>query len=316
MIELQRVTRLYGEKAALREVTLTAPDGCVLGLLGVNGAGKTTALSLMTGYLPPTAGRVLVDGADMAREPRRCKRAIGYLPEQPPLYDEMTVTDYLAFVSRLREVRSTSIPGHVRDIVRLCGLEEAAGRPLGKLSKGYRQRAGIASALCGDPPTIILDEPTVGLDPRQVVEIRGLIRALGASHTVIFSSHLLAEVQQLCTRVAILHQGRLVREADLNALDPPDTLRLHVRAEGAADRLIPALRSLPCVRRIRVNATEAGITDCVLECADARETPPPQARIFRLLSGLDAPLLLMAPEQDSLEALFLRVTAGEEADAP
>ena len=317
MIELRNVTKRYGTKEALREASITAPEGCILGLLGVNGAGKTTALNLMTGYFPPNAGQVLVDGVDMQEDPRSCKRRIGYLPEHPPLYDEMSVRDYLTFVARLREVTARSIPGHVRDIAGLCGLEEVIGRPLGKLSKGYRQRVGFASALCGDPPTLILDEPTVGLDPRQVVEIRGLIRTLGKNHTIIFSSHILSEVQQLCTQAAIIHQGRVVRQAALGELAGDGSLLLRLQAAGPAEKLVPALKSLPCVRRVRTRpAGEAGLTECILTCepgADPRRGEA-QTQIFRLLCALDAPIRLLAPERDSLEEVFLRLTRGEEAE--
>ena len=224
MIELKHIDKRFGNVHALRDVSLTARNGEILGLLGVNGAGKSTALNIMTGYFPPTAGTVTVDGADMLADPLGCKRRIGYLPEQPPLYDELTVREYLVFVSRLREVKARSIPSHVNEILALCGLADVADRPLGKLSKGYRQRAGIAQALCGDPPTLIFDEPTVGLDPRQVVEIRALIRKLGETHTVIFSSHLLSEVQQLCTRAVILHEGRVVWSAALGELPENESL--------------------------------------------------------------------------------------------
>ena len=224
MIELKHVVKKFGNVTALNDVSLTARNGEILGLLGVNGAGKSTALNIMTGYYPPTSGTVTVDGIDMLSAPLGCKRRIGYLPEQPPLYDELTVREYLTFVCRLREVKARAIPAHVDDILSLCGLKDVAGRPLGKLSKGYRQRAGIAQALCGDPPTLLFDEPTVGLDPRQVVEIRGLIRKLGETHTVIFSSHLLSEVQQLCARAVILHEGRLVWSAALNELSGDESL--------------------------------------------------------------------------------------------
>ena len=301
MIELRHASKRYGSKEALRDVSITAPDGCVLGLLGVNGAGKTTALNLMTGYFPPNEGQVLVDGIDMLENPRDCKRSIGYLPEVPPLYDEMTVREFLSFVARLREVKSSSIPGHVRDIARLCGLEEVFSRPAGKL--------------CGDPPTLILDEPTVGLDPRQVVEIRELIRTLGKNHSVIFSSHILSEVQQLCTQVAILHRGQVVRQAALEELDEGRVLTLRLQAEGPASSLIPALKGLPCVRRVRVvSGSGPDLTACVLTC-DPEPDPgrgDAQAQIFRLLCAMDAPIRLLAPEGDSLEEVFLRLTRGEE----
>lgn len=316
MIELRKVTKRYGRTEALKGVSLTAPDGCVLGLLGVNGAGKTTMLNLMTGYLPPTAGQVLVDGTDMLANPRFCKRRIGYLPEQPPLYDEMTVTAYLTFVSRLREVKAASIPGHVRDILGLCGLAEVADRPLGKLSKGYRQRAGIAQALCGDPSTLIFDEPTVGLDPRQVVEIRRLIRTLGQTHTVIFSSHLLAEVSQLCTRAAILHEGRLVWEDDLTAQRADGHVDLRVVIAGRESEVSRALRDAPGFRSLKaLPAPAPGLAEYTLSLDEAPGEPLPQERLFRLLAARDLPLIRLEPEPTGLEDIFLRVTQREGGNA-
>ena len=179
MIELRRVSKRYGAVEAVHDLSFSAPTGQIVGLLGQNGAGKTTTLNMLTGYFPPTSGQVLVDGKDMLRYPRACKRAIGYLPEKPPLYDEMTVTAYLTFVCRLKEVASRAIPKHIEEIMHTCGLTEVRERLVGHLSKGYRQRVGVAQALCGNPPVLVLDEPTVGLDPRQVVEIRELMRELG-----------------------------------------------------------------------------------------------------------------------------------------
>lgn len=179
MIELRHVTKRYGAVEALHDVSFRAPEGQIVGLLGQNGAGKSTTLNILTGYLPPTSGQVLVDGMDLLQNARECKRLIGYLPEKPPLYDEMTVRSYLRFVCELKEVQKSAIAAHVEDIIRTCGLSEVAHRLIGHLSKGYRQRVGVAQSLCGNPKVLVLDEPTVGLDPRQVVEIRALIADLG-----------------------------------------------------------------------------------------------------------------------------------------
>lgn len=169
MIELKHVTRAFGAIKAVDDLSFSAASGQVIGLLGQNGAGKTTTLNMVTGYMPPSAGQILIHGKDMLVDPRSCKRAIGYLPEKPPLYDEMTVREYLTFVCRLKEVSAKAIPHHLDDILQLCSLTDVRDRVLGNLSKGYRQRAGLAQALCGDPQILVLDEPTVGLDPRQVV---------------------------------------------------------------------------------------------------------------------------------------------------
>lgn len=314
MIELCNVTKRYGAVEAVSGLSFSAPDGQIVGLLGQNGAGKTTTLNMLTGYFPPTSGEVRVDGMDMLQDPRACKRHIGYLPEKPPLYDEMTVTAYLKFVCKLREVKREAIAQHVQHITATCGLTEVAGRLVGHLSKGYRQRVGIAQALCGDPDVLVLDEPTVGLDPKQVREIRELIRQLGKTHTVIFSSHLLPEIQQLCDRVVILHKGKLVREAPMSELTGGDGETLRFRATIAMKErmLVPALTSLECVRRVKVLPTpNADYTELELECVKETERGIAQAQLFRLLAGLDAPLMQLTPVRDTLEEVFLRATTED-----
>ena len=313
MLELRQVTKRFGAVTAVKDLSFTAPKGQIIGLLGQNGAGKTTTLNMLTGYDAPTSGQVLVNGMDMLTHPRDCKRQIGYLPEKPPLYDEMTVREYLRFVCRLREVKARSIPAHVDDLLQLCGLTEVAGRVLGNLSKGYRQRVGFAQALCGDPQVLVLDEPTVGLDPRQVVEIRQLMRTLGENHTILFSSHLLSEVQQLCSRVVILHQGRLVREQSLLEQPQGETVTLRASVMLNERQLLPALKSLPCVRRVKtLPSMNTEISELELECtAGDQGRGDPQTQLFRLLCALDAPLRMLVQRQDTLEEAFLRLTAEE-----
>lgn len=312
MLKLQGVTKRYGPVYALREVSFSAPQGQVLGLLGQNGAGKTTALNILTGYLSATRGTVSIGGYDILKNPREAKRLIGYLPERPPLYDEMTVEGFLRFCSRLKEVAKAAIPGHVDDVVKTAGLEQVAGRKLGNLSKGFRQRAGIAQALCGAPEVLVLDEPTVGLDPAQVVQIRALIKKLGEKHTVVFSSHMLHEIQSLCRRVVILHQGRMIREMDMAELTGADgdEVRLRVSIRMKEKQLLPALSSLECIKRICVLPTpDAEVTEAELECIKSRQ---PEERLFTLLCGLQAPLLRLTPLYDTLEELFLQATSRAE----
>ncbi|MBQ8072718.1 MAG: ABC transporter ATP-binding protein [Clostridia bacterium] len=307
MISLERVTKRYGQHVALRDVSFTVEKGQIAGLLGRNGAGKTTALNLMTGYFPPDEGRVLVDGMDMLTEGQACKRRIGYLPEKPPLYDEMTVKDYLRFVSELREVVPKGIPDHVAEILKVCDLEKQGERVIGNLSKGTRQRVGIAQALCGNPEVLILDEPTAGLDPLQVVETRKLIRLLGEEHTILFSSHILSEVQQLCDVAFILHEGRLIRRVPLRETEGTDLVRIRLSAAGTARELQPAIRSIGCVQHVETLPTEEeGVAEMRITGtkADARGRMTDQ--LFSLCAALGTPIRRMETEKDDLETAFLQ----------
>ncbi|MCR4877200.1 MAG: ABC transporter ATP-binding protein [Clostridiales bacterium] len=310
MISLEHATKKYGHTVALRDVSLEAARGRITGLLGRNGAGKTTALNLMTGYFPPDEGRVLVDGMDLQLHPRECRRRIGYLPEKPPLYDEMTVSAYLKFVCDLREVLPRETDRHVDEILGICALEDVKDRVIGHLSKGYRQRVGIAQALCGNPEALILDEPTVGLDPMQVVEIRELIRTLGHDHTILLSSHILSEVQQLCDAALILHEGRLIRSFDMNDMAKGESLRLRIRILGREKELLPAVRSIACIRKAEVlPVTEQGVTELRIIGKERDERGLLTDQLFHLLAAMDAPIRQMTTERDDLEAVFLEATA-------
>ena len=246
MIELDGVTKKYGTLTALRDVSFRVEKNETVGLLGRNGAGKTTLLNLMTGYFPPTAGQIRIGGKSMREDAAACKRMIGYLPEKPPLYDEMTVESYLRFVCELREVKRQGIRAHTDEILSLCGLQEVRSRVMGHLSKGYRQRAGIAQALCGAPEILILDEPTVGLDPKQTVEIRDLIRRLSREHTVIFSSHILSEVQAICDRVVIISNGKVVADETTEGLSKSlvKSNRVLVQVEGSKSKVLTTLENI------------------------------------------------------------------------
>lgn len=304
MITFSGITKRYGDTEALHSLSFTAGRGEVLGLLGQNGAGKTTALNIMTGYLAPTAGTVTVGGHDLLAEPRQAKRLLGYLPEVPPLYEEMTVRASLRFACALKLVVPADIPAHVEEIARRAGLTEVLGRRVGNLSKGYRQRVGLAQALCGDPETLVLDEPTSGLDPRQTAEFRQTLRELSAGRTVIFSSHILSEVQALCDRVIILHRGRLVCDRSLRP-DKAGGLRLRAEIAGDEKKLLPALGLLPCVQCVTpLPASGPGEVSVLLDCS-----APPEKALFDLLCGLHMPLLRLQEAQDSLEEIFLRVTS-------
>ena len=310
MITLSGVTKRYGAATAVQDLSFTVSSGETLGLLGQNGAGKTTTLNIITGYLAPTSGDVRVGDYDLLTQPRQAKRLIGYLPEQPPLYDEMTVESYLRFVCRLRLVVEADIARHVRDIAAQTSLTDVLGRRVGNLSKGYRQRVGLAQALCGEPEVLVLDEPTVGLDPRQTAEFRDTLKKLSGGRTVIFSSHILSEVQALCDRVIILHHGRVVCDQRLGDMGRGAGTRLQAAICGDMETLLPALRSLSSVARVtRLPAREAGVAEVMIE---GRPGAVPQKELFTLLCGLQMPLMRLTPAADTLEDVFLRCTADDQ----
>ena len=241
MIEVQNLTKRYGDILAVDRVSFRVESGEIVGFLGPNGAGKTTTMRILTGFLPPTEGRAIVAGHDVTEAPLEVKRRIGYLPEHPPLYNDMLVVPYLDFVAQLKEIG----PGRERDreirrVMDLCGLNEVQHRLVGNLSRGYRQRVGLAQSLLGDPKILVLDEPTIGLDPRQIVEIRELIKGLRSDHTIILSSHILPEVEMLCERVIIIHDGKIVAEDQTrslqSSLNTSDRLLLQVGRPGPGVR--------------------------------------------------------------------------------
>ena len=304
MIVFEDVYKRYGAHQALQGISFSVPKGQILGLLGQNGAGKTTAMNILTGCLAPSGGRVTIGGFDVLTQPRQAKRLIGYLPEQAPLYDEMTVRAYLRFACELKEVEKRAIGGHVESVAEKTGLKDVLDRKIGNLSKGYRQRVGVAQALCGAAEAIILDEPTAGLDPRQSSDLRKLIRDLAGEHTVLFSSHILSEVQSVCDRVIILHHGKIICDSALQALRRGEE-RLRAVIACGEGTLLPALRQLPSVSRAEVErGGEPGITQVVLTVQGGAA----ERELFTLLSGMQAPLLRLAPVEDSLEDVFLRAT--------
>lgn len=305
LIEATGLTRDYAAVRAVDGVDLRLARGEVLGLLGQNGAGKTTTMDLLCGVLAPSAGRIAIDGIDLLESPRAAKRALGYLPEHPPLYDDMSVQAFLDYAAALRGVARAARAAAVDRATGLCGLGDVRRRPIGNLSKGYRQRAGIAQAIVHDPAAVVLDEPTVGLDPVQIREIRALIADLGHEHGVILSTHILPEVQALCSRVAILHHGRVVHAASMSGFDrerPADRLRLELeRAPG--DRELRALPGVTAVER----AADGGIDLRI----DPDRTGPGAIAEAAVQGGWG--LLALVPERPTLEQLFVQLTT---ADAP
>ena len=305
MIEIENVSKRYGSVRALRDVSLRVEKGSVLGLLGQNGAGKTTLINILTGYLAPSSGRVLIDGPDPRVVPVEAKRHLGYLPEQPPLYDEMTVREYLRFVAALKGVAPRAVAAHVDEVMELTGLTSMRSRLLGHLSKGYRQRAGMAQALCADPDVLVLDEPTVGLDPKQITEIRALIRTLGSGRTIVFSSHILSEVQQLCDHVVILDHGQVCLDSPLAKLRSPENVTLLLTVGAAESAVVGRLKALEGVRRVTVQPTAQ--PDQTTALVLFHRQAEPERRLFALFSGLSIPILHLSRVGDSLEQVFLNV---------
>lgn len=303
MIEIRNVSRRYGSVQALENVSLRVDKGSVLGLLGQNGAGKTTLLNILTGYLAPTEGSVLLGGYDPLLEPEMAKRHLGYLPEHPPLYDEMTVREYLCFASELKGVEKRAIAAHVDEVMELTGLSDMRRRLIGHLSKGYRQRAGMAQALCGDPDVLVLDEPTVGLDPKQITEIRSLIRTLSRGRTIVFSSHILTEVQQLCDHVVILDHGQIRLDATMAEMNDPEDITLKCTMAASQSRVAGKLRDLDGVRSVEYQPAAAD-GQCTALITFHRVTEP-ERRLFALLSASNVPILHLSRCENSLEQVFL-----------
>ena len=252
MIEVRDLTKTFGAVEAVRGISFRVEAGEIVGFLGPNGAGKTTTMRILAGIFPPTSGEVRIAGRDPARDPLACRRAVGYFPEYAPFYPDLRVAGYLRFVARMKRLPRAERARAVAQVLAWCRLEGVAGRRVGTLSKGYRQRVGLAQALCGNPPILILDEPTIGLDPEQVVEIRDLVRALGGSRTIFFSSHILSEVEALCERVIVVARGRLVGEGTARELSERVGRRQRVvlRVDGPAEAVAAALAALPGVERV------------------------------------------------------------------
>ena len=316
MIEVSHLTKQYGRHLAVDDVSFTVEDGRIYGLLGPNGAGKSTIMNILTGYLAATSGQVTVAGHPLPEEADAAKACVGYLPEQPPLYPEMTVGEYLDFAAELKGVKKADRRQQVQRAAKRTGLENVLPRLIRSLSKGYKQRVGIAQALLGSPRCIILDEPTVGLDPAQVIEMRKLIRELGQSHTVILSSHILSEVQAVCQQVLILSKGRLVAVGSPEELG--ETLnpgsRLRATAQGETDTVLAAVRSVPGICRVELESAADGQVTFTAESEDAADR---RAAVSRALTEAGCTVLALAAENRSLEEVFLALTEKTpEQDTP
>ena len=312
MIEVSHLSKQYGSHPAIEDLSFTVEDGQIYGLLGPNGAGKSTIMNILTSYLAPTSGEVKVAGYGLPEEAQQAKACVGYLPEQPPLYPEMTVQEYLMFAAELKGVKKAQRKEQVLKAARRTGLESVLPRLIRSLSKGYRQRVGIAQALLGSPKLIILDEPTVGLDPAQVIEIRKLIRELGRAHTVILSSHILSEVQAVCSRVLILSKGKLVAEGTPEELGEKLNPGSCLRATVLGDRktVLEAVQAVPGICKVRVESEADGEVTFTAESEDAADR---RAAVSKALAKAGCTVLALAAENKSLEEIFLALTGGASA---
>jgi ABC-2 type transport system ATP-binding protein len=308
MIHAQSLTKLYGRLPAVRDVSFSVAQGEIVGFLGPNGAGKTTTMRLLTGYMRPTSGTAVIDGFDVQEDPVAVKRRTGYLPENVPLYVEMRTDRFLRYVAAVKELRGKEAQREVDRVVELCGLTEMSRRLIGHLSKGYRQRVGLAQALLGSPPVLILDEPTVGLDPQQIIEIREVIRQLADNHTVLLSTHILPEVAMLCSRALIIHEGRLVAQDALSELTGGAAQRLELVAGGGEHKVREALKGLPGVEVVSVSGASYSLT-----APKGRDAAPDVAR--RLVEA-GVTLRALKPVERTLEDVFVTAVGAEGRTAP
>ncbi len=310
MIEVKNLTKQYGSKLAVNNISFSVKEGEILGFLGPNGAGKSTTMNMLTGYISSTSGTAAINGIDVLEDPIAAKMHIGYLPEKPPVYGDMTVMEYLRFVYSLKK---SKLPreSHLAEICELVKINEVKNRLIRNLSKGYQQRVGFAQALVGNPGVLILDEPTVGLDPKQIIEIRTLIKKLGKHHTVILSSHILPEIQAVCDRIVVISSGSIVANDSTDALAKNMSAdhKLVLRTEGNSEEVKKLLSTIPGMDRVYVNReAEPGVYEYFLEAAQGKDL---RREISKKLSSRNYPILMMKSNELSLEEIFLKLTTGD-----
>ena len=308
MIEISNLVKFYGDKRAVNGISFTVNQGEILGFLGPNGAGKSTTMNIITGYLSATSGKVTINGYDILEEPELAKKNIGYLPEIPPLFMDMTVSEYLEYVAELKMVPKDIRKKQIIDVMKMVHIGNVSGRLIHNLSKGYKQRVGIAQTLIGNPEVIILDEPTVGLDPNQVIEVRKLITSLAKNHTIIFSSHILSEVQAICDRVIIINNGKIVADAPTFELSSRVENNVHylLVVEAPFSTLQMPLRAVPGVNSVSLLAEKNGICQIDLACEGSMEV---RKSISFAIARLNAPILEFRSMEPSLEDVFTSITS-------
>lgn len=309
MIEISHLYKSYGKRTVLNDISFTVNKGEILGFLGPNGAGKTTTMSIITGYLSYTEGSVKIAGMEVIDNPLEVKKKIGYLPEIPPVYLDMTVLEYLKFVYDLKKV-TLDFDKHISDVMKKVGVFDVKGRLIKHLSKGYRQRVGFASALVGDPEILILDEPTVGLDPKQIIEIRNVIKELGKNKTVIISSHILQEISAICDRVVIINKGKIVAEDSPENLSQEYTTKqqLTIRIAGERQAIKNVLENVQGVRKIHeIGIKENDSYDFIVDVDGGFDVRKP---LFNVLAAKNMPILMLTSTKMSLEDVFIELTKG------
>ncbi len=315
MIEVKNLVKRYNDSfLALDNLSFTAKEGQIIGFLGPNGAGKSTAMNIITGYISATEGTVIVNGHDIYEEPEEAKKSIGYLPEQPPLYQDMTVLEYLNFVADLKKVDKKEKKEMINDVMDMTQISDVSARLIQHLSKGYKQRVGLSQALIGYPPILVLDEPTVGLDPKQIIEIRQLIKSLSKEHTIILSSHVLSEISAVCDYVLIINKGKLIvsDEADnlSNHIDASKELKLEVK--GSKEDIENALKDISNI--INIEFTSLDNEDIVSLSIITNENDDVREDVFCSLSDAKCPIMSMNSSTMSLEEIFLEVTSKADDD--
>ncbi len=313
MIEVKNLSKHYGSKKAVDNISFTANEGEILGFLGPNGAGKSTTMNILTGYISCTEGQALIDGIDILENPIEAKSHIGYLPEQPPLYLDMTVKEYLCFIYDLKKCKLPRNT-HLKEICELVKIDNVYNRIIKNLSKGYKQRVGLAQALIGNPSVLILDEPTVGLDPNQIIEIRSLIKKLGQKHTLILSSHILSEVQAVCDKIVVINQGKIVADDTADNLSKSLSAdhKLLARIDGPRDEIIKVIKGISGVEKVVADTQrEKGVYEYNIE---AQEGVDIRRDLFKRMAERNWYIVGLRSSELSLEDIFLRLTAGENVE--
>jgi hypothetical protein len=314
VIEVENLTKKYGSHVAVDNLSFRVERGMIYGFLGPNGAGKSTTMNMMTGYIAATSGTVKINGYDILKNPEQAKKSIGYLPELPPVYPDMTVYEYLRFVAELKKVKKNERQAQIEDVMKQTQIEDVKGRLIKNLSKGYKQRVGLAQAIIGYPEVIILDEPTVGLDPKQIIEIRELIRELAKKHTIILSSHILSEVSAVCDHIMIISKGKLV------ASDTPEGLmtllkggrQMKLSVLGEQSKVEELLQSMESVKDFSMQPPRAeGMVSVNIRTEDTEDI---RVELFHRLAAADMPIMELSLSEKSLEDVFLELTGEEDKE--